>query len=172
MPTDRAARYWGFRTDPNRTAEIVASLKDGELRQGWGYQDDLDLNHIGDLVRSEGRGALNDDQRAAWRRCQRTWPGHWDPIGPGDVLLLPKVPRGGEFSLVRVTGPYRFDIHPQGDLGHVLPIEMLRLGIPNSNVHVEAGLQRTLRQRSPIWEITRHAAAIESLLEVKSRDVV
>jgi hypothetical protein len=69
------------------------------------------------------------------------------------------------FSLARVDGPYRFDIHPEGDLGHILPVKLLRRGIPNSNVHVSSGIQRTLRQRSPIWEISHLAADIEALLE-------
>src|SRR4051812_1791390 len=125
------ARYWGFRTDPNRSETIREALDRGELRQGWGYRDDLDLNVLGPLVNEKGRKALDDQQRAAWRRCQRMWPGHWDPIRADDILLLPKVPHPGSFSLVRVVGPYRFSVHPDGDLGHILPVEVLRSEIPN-----------------------------------------
>jgi Restriction endonuclease len=89
------------------------------------------------------------------------------PLGSDPIrrrAAAAKVPRPGTFSLARVNGPYRFAIHPEGDLGHILPVEVLRFEIPNSNVHVSAGIQRTLRQRAPIWEITHLAADVEGLL--------
>lgn len=168
-------RYWGFRTDPHRLATIVAALQSAELRQGWGYRPDLDLDLLGELVAQRGRDALDGEQQAAWRRCQRMWPGHWDPIRPGDVVLLPKVPQTGTFTLARIDGPYHFEQHRDGDLGHILPATVLRWEIPNSNVHVSSGIQRTLRQRSPIWEITHLASDLEALLaqdagQLASRD--
>ena len=65
-------RYWVVRTNVNVVSEvIVPSLDAGELRQGWGYRDDQDLNVIGPIVNDEGRSALHDDQKATWRRVQR-----------------------------------------------------------------------------------------------------
>ena len=50
---------------------VVPSLDAGDLRQGWAYRDDRDLNTIGPIVQERGRGALNDHQKATWRRVQR-----------------------------------------------------------------------------------------------------
>ena len=69
------ARDWVVRTDWRELDEVILpSLDEGLLRQDWGYEDDQDLNVIGQLVYEEGRNALNGDQKATWRRVQRFWP--------------------------------------------------------------------------------------------------
>lgn len=121
------ANQWVVRTDPgSRESVILPSLEAGLLRQGWGYQEDQDLNVIGPIVMSQGRGALNADQKATWRRVQHFWSGHWDPVCEGDLILLPKIPKERHWRLVRVVGPYRFEPHSDsGDHGHVLPVEAM-----------------------------------------------
>jgi hypothetical protein len=65
-------RDWVVRTDWHHLDEVVLpSLEQGLLRQGWGYQDNQDLNVIGPLFYEDGRSALDDDQKATWRRVQR-----------------------------------------------------------------------------------------------------
>jgi hypothetical protein len=52
------ARDWVVRTDWRELDEVILpSLDEGLLRQGWGYEDDQDLNVIGQLVYEEGRNA-------------------------------------------------------------------------------------------------------------------
>jgi hypothetical protein len=89
-------RVWVVRTDVNHVDDVILpSLEAGELRQGRSGRPDEDLNIIGPIVDQRGRGALNAAQKATWRRVQRFWSGHWDPVQPGDLVLLPKVPGVG-----------------------------------------------------------------------------
>lgn len=106
----RMPRDWVVRTDSSRLDDVILpSLEEGMLRQGWGWRDDQNLDVIGPIVYEHGRGALNDPQKATWRRVQRFWPQHWDPVREGDRILMPKVPRvWGHWRLVQVIGTYRF----------------------------------------------------------------
>jgi len=42
-----------------------------------------------------------------------------------DVLVMPKMPSPGQFTIARVSGRYRFEISPEcpNDFGHVVPID-------------------------------------------------
>lgn len=164
------ARDWVVRTDWHSLDEVILpSLQKRELRQGWGYQDDQNLGVIGPLVYEHGRAALNDDQKATWRRVQRFWPEHWDPIQIGDRILLPKVPAWGRWRLVEVVGAYRFERHPEsGDHGHILPIKTIVPDIAASNSMVSARLQRTMRNQGPMWNVDALSQDIDRL--VASRD--
>lgn len=159
-------RYWVVRTDVNFVAEvIVPSLDAGDLRQGWAYRDDQDINVIGRIVQERGRGALNQHQKATWRRVQRFWPEHWDPVKPGDRIVLPKVPGWGRWRIVQATGGYRFEPHPEtGDHGHILAVETLVDEISSTNAAVGAGLQRTMRTQGPMWNIDGLGDEVERLL--------
>jgi len=93
-------------------------------------------------------------RKATWRRVQRFWDGHWDPVTEGDLIVLPKVPGWARWTLVEVTGSYRFERHPvYGDYGHILPVRTLIADIASSNRTVGAGLQRTMRNQGPMWNI-------------------
>jgi hypothetical protein len=154
------------RTDVPRLDEVILpSLRSGELRQGWGYRADQDLNVVGTLVYESGRSALNDAQKATWNRVQRFWPGHWDPVHEDDLILLPKVPGPRRWSLVKVTGTYRYEIHPtSGDHGHILPVETLVPEIAPSNLNVQSGLVRTMRCERPMWSISHLSDEVDALL--------
>jgi len=103
------ARYWVVRTDVSVVDDvIVPALDAGELRQGWGYREDQNLARIAATIDGRGRRGLNDHQKATWRRVQRFWPQHWEPVPVGDLIVLPKVPGWGRWRLVEVTGTYRF----------------------------------------------------------------
>lgn len=157
---------WVVRTDFEHLDEVILpSLEEGELRQGWGYQKEQDLTVIGPLFYEAGRDALSVDQKATWRRVQRFWPEHWDPVREGDRILLPKVPALGRWRLVEVAGAYRFDPHPlTSDHGHILPVRTIVGDIANTNVAVGAGLQRTMRNRSPMWKIDHLADELDRLV--------
>ena len=159
-------RYWVVRTDVSVAREvIVPSLDIGDLREGWAYRDDQDLNVIGPIVHENGRDALNDHQKATWRRVQRFWPEHWDPIQSGDRIVLPKVPGWGRWRLVEAVGGYRFERHPDtGDHGHVLRVKTLLPEVSSSNAAVGAGLQRTMRSQGPMWNIDSLGDEVERLL--------
>lgn len=160
-------RVWVVRTDVNHVEDVIfPSLKAGELRQGWGGRPDEDLNVIGPIVDERGRGALNAAQKATWRRVQRFWPGHWDPVQCGDLVLLPKVPGWGRWALAEVTGTYRYAPHPDTqDHGHILPVKLLVSEISPTNAAVSARLQRTMRNQGPMWNIDVLADDVMRLVE-------
>lgn len=164
-------RCWVVRTDFSRLEDVILpSLETGVLRQGWSYLPEQDLNIVGPIVYESGRQALTEDQQATWRRVQRFWPDHWEPVRIGDWVLLPKVPTWGHWRLVEVTGTYSFSRHPDsGDHGHTLPVKTLVADIASSNVSVGAGLQRTMRNQGPMWNIDALADEVERLLVAGQR---
>jgi hypothetical protein len=105
-------RYWVMRTDVNAREQLLAALDRGELRQGWGYDERLDLNRIARKLADHGWrvGALDDEERSAWRGNQRMWPGHHGRISVGDLIVVPKMPRDRHWMIVEVVGDYRFDL--------------------------------------------------------------
>jgi predicted Mrr-cat superfamily restriction endonuclease len=49
-----------------------------------------------------------------------------DGMQIGDLVLLPHLPREWRWSVVRITGPYRYEIaRPQNDYGHILPVDVV-----------------------------------------------
>lgn len=164
-------RYWVMRTDVNARVRLLAALKKGELRQGWGYEERLDLNRIAEKLEANGWrvSSLDDGERAAWRGNQRMWPGHWGRINAGDIIVLPKMPQDRHWMIVEVTGDYRFDILGDlGDYGHVLPVKIRVADISNANRAVSAGLQRTMRTQSRLWNIDSLADDVNRLLDEAS----
>lgn len=137
-----AERYWAMRTHFERREEVILpSLDEGELRQGWGSREEQDLEVIGGLVHEGGIAALTDEQKDTWRGNQRLWPSDPDPVRPGHIIVTPKLPEASQLSIVRVTGTYRYAPNPDWeDYGHIIPVEVLRRGIPYSNRHIQAGL--------------------------------
>ena len=160
------ARYWVVRTDVSVVREVILpSLAHGDLRQGWAYRDDQDLNIIGPIVYDKGRDALNDHQKATWRRVQRFWPEHWEPVQAGDRIILPKVPDWGRWRLVEALGAYLFSRHPKTrDHGHILKVKTLVGDISSTNAAVGAGLQRTMRSQGPMWNVDALGDEVERLL--------
>jgi predicted Mrr-cat superfamily restriction endonuclease len=90
--------------------------------------------------------------------------------------VTPKLPEASQLSIVRVTGTYRYAPNPDWeDYGHIVPVEVLRRGIPYSNRHIQAGLRRSLRTPGRFWSLDHQAEAIDALLalteaETDSRD--
>ena len=164
-------RYWVVRTDVSVVNEVILpSLDEGDLRQGWAYRDDLDLNIIGPIVYERGRVGLNDHQKATWRRVQRFWPEHWEPVQAEDRILLPKVPTWGRWRVVEALGGYRFSRHPStGDHGHILKVKTLVEDVSSTNAAVGAGLQRTMRTQGPMWNIDYLGDEVERLLSAAAK---
>jgi len=156
-------RYWVMRTDRDVQAFIWEEIRAGRLRQGWGYQSDQDVRHIRTVARSE----RSKHQHRSWRGNRRMFADEHDSIQRGDVVVVPHVPRYRRWQIVRVTGPYYFEIDPSHeDYGHILPVELLTKERP---VHpdeeaVPAGLRRTMRNQGRLWNIDRLADDVERVL--------
>jgi hypothetical protein len=176
------ARYWAMRTDRENKEFILAELKQGRLRQGWGYDDSQNLNLI--RQQREAGGAwwerLTPEQREALPHFKMLGGGE-DSIQQGDVILLPNLPEDGFFCLARVKGDYRFEmlqLQPNQqrhgltqDYGHILPVELLTpQGVNKYAKQVSAAIRHTLHTRNRLWNLDGYGHDIENVLAAVQRD--
>ncbi|MCP9490379.1 MAG: restriction endonuclease [Solirubrobacteraceae bacterium MAG38_C4-C5] len=156
-------RYWVMGTDRSNAEELARELREGRMRQGWGYAAELDLHGIAGL-RDDG-AELSSAQRDTWRRCRRLLPEQDDAMREGDIVVLPHLPRERRWSLARVTGGYRFEPLPSTeDHGHIREVELLYEGIDWDHPAADARLRGTMGNRQPQWNIDRLGDSIEHLL--------
>lgn len=163
-------RYWALRTDQARRDFIWAELQAGRLRQGWGYRDDLDLEHLAQLRRNGVK--LPKYQQDAWRGNRRLLPTEPDGMQVGDLVVFLNMPRPGLWSIARVTGGYRYEISDQPnavngdrDYGHIREVELLtdERGIDPRMEGASEGFRRSMRPISRMWRIDDHGEEIERL---------
>lgn len=163
-------RYWVMRTDKNNIDLIYREVKEGRLRQGWGYQEDQNLDIIRSAM-SEGK-SLNDDQKVCWRGNRRMHPQEWDSIQKGDLILLPNLPNLGLWSIAKVVGDYYYQIHPNyRDYGHILKVELLNREKPVNpySEFVSANLRKTMTNRLRLWNIDPYKEDVDKLISAIDR---
>jgi hypothetical protein len=145
-------RYWVMRTDRNRAAEIWAEVQGGRLRQGWGWDPEMNLELI-DRKQRAGE-PLTEWQQLAWgnRRMLTSQP---DGIHVGDIILAVHLPSQGQLTVLRVIGGYEFDGGQLlGDCGHILPVEIVPPGtIRHNDPRLSPRLQGALGNRIRLWNI-------------------
>jgi hypothetical protein len=157
--------YWVMRTSPWERPYIWAESQRGRLRQGWGWNAEMNLDVIADLLR---RGSqLSDEQRMAWRsRRMRTAAS--DGMRMDDLVVAPNLPDWGRLSVFRVIGSYvysmdaprRFDER----FGHVLPVEFLAGRIDRRAPIVSDGLRAMLRPKTRLYNISGYGGDVERLI--------
>ena len=163
-------RYWALRTDQSRREFMWRELRDGRLRQGWGYRSDQDLEL---LARLRSRGSdLKVHQRDAWRGNRRLLPTEPGAVQVGDLVVFLHLPRYGAWSIARVTGGYRFEISEMPnavdgtpDYGHIRDVELLTgdaLIDPERDA-VSDGLRAAMRNRQRMWSIDPWGEEVERL---------
>ena len=92
-------------------------------------------------------------------------------IKKGDIILTPNLPKSGFFSLMVVSGAYRYEIlnfrDGNHDLGHILPVQLLSgsSGINKYNKFVAADIRRTMRCQLRLWSLNGYAELIDELIE-------
>jgi hypothetical protein len=157
--------YWVMRTSQWERPYIWAEAQRGRLRQGWGWNAEMNLDTIAEVVR--GGGEPSDEQRMAWRsrRMRTTAP---DGMRIGDILVAPNIPVWGVLSVFRITGSYEYslDAPRQWDerFGHVLPVELLVTGIDRRSPKVSDGLRSMLRVQTRLYNISGYGGDVERLL--------
>jgi hypothetical protein len=144
-PADPSVPGWMMRTDRSRAGWLWSEVLAGRLRQGWGYQPKQDLVLLRD--RRERGEPMDRDDDWAWpnRRMLSDEP---DGMQIGDLVLLPHLPRDWRWSVVRITGAYRYAIDPEvGDLGHTLPVEVVAADLGDDQMTDEVRSMRTYPAR-------------------------
>lgn len=141
-------------------------LGQNRLRQGWGYEDRLDLRKL--LKKKQEEIPFDDAERDAWKNWRMLGEESGfrdDSILLGDYILVPNMPRNGHFTICKVSGPYEYDDTEIGDYRHYLPVEVLAQDIANEHELADAGLRRSLRCRSRLWWIGGYVDSITQLLD-------
>ncbi len=161
--------YWVMRTSPWERQYIWAEAQRGRLRQGWGWNAEMNLDVIAE-VRAKG-GDLSDQQRLA-TRSRRMRTSEPDGVRVGDIVVAPNLPVWGEFSVLRVTGSYHYSLDaPRGEgerFGHVLPVELLASAIDRRAPVVSDALRAALRPQARLYNIDAYGGDVERVL---GRDV-
>ena len=169
-------RYWAIRTDKYNRDLLYKELCQGQLRQGWGYNENQDLFKIQKEIDkgNEWWDRLSEEQKEALPHL-RMLSDSEDSIQIGDIILAPNLPEHNLFCLAEVTGKYYYqmlklgdetDVNELGnDYGHVLPVRLLTpSGIEKFNQSVHAELRSTLRAPMRMWNLDAYSEHIEKIL--------
>jgi len=126
-------RVFVFRVDyDDRYDFIKEELRQGRLRQGWGPAPLLGADGEPD-AEAFARGLM-----AAWPDSSEDPFRRFNILAPmldmkqGDLLVIPRMPDlwSGTFTIVELTGPYRFEFPAaldEQDFGHIIPINTSRV---------------------------------------------
>ena len=164
--------YWAMRTSRDseeHRAFLRKELLDGRLRQGWGSRAEQDLRRIEEAWRKDA--PLSRDQADASRHWRMGNGPQAEYMNRGDMVLIPNMPHDGLFTLVRIEGPYEFEISPEfGDFGHLRRIDVLTpMGVANENRMVDAGLRRSLRYPGRLWRIPSYSECLEEIVQYSGK---
>ena len=154
--------YWAFRIDNDKRNYLFEEIKQGRLRQGWGYSKDQDLRQ---------------DYNKIDINARRNLP-IFNKVRKGDYILIPHVESWDEIAIVRATEHfndpekgYRFDIPEYGDYGHIFPVEYIKR-FSKQNINVEGSIRETFKCRSRFWNINRCAEDIEKILKIDEEELI
>ncbi|HUQ77530.1 MAG TPA: hypothetical protein VM427_01490 [Patescibacteria group bacterium] len=157
--------YWVMRTSANDHDYIWAEAQKGRLRQGWGWNEDMNLDTIAETLRRGGE--LTGDQPLTMR-ARRMRTSEPDGMRVGDIVVAPNLPVWGELSVFRVASSYVYAMdppQPSGDrFGHVLPVELLLGAVDRRSSKVSDGLRAMLRPQTRLYNITAYGGDVERLL--------
>ncbi len=156
-----AKHYFGFRVDSTSTDKcnfFFEEIKQGRLRQGWGYDAGQNLrNQTVDKGASRNKSMLN--------------------VKCGNILLIPHIPLYHEVTVVEAIDDwrigYQFEINQKyGDYGHVFPVRYL-CHFNRYNVHVDACIRSSLRNPSRFWQLNYECDdSVENLLNIAPQDLI
>jgi hypothetical protein len=156
--------YWVMRTSPWERPFLWSEARAGRLRQGWGVEDEQNLEVIAATL--QRGGSLSDLQLEA-RRALRMLTSWHDGMRFGDVVVTPNLPEYGPLSIFRVTGSYQWS--PVAPLrfgerfGHVLPVELLTANVDRRGPDVSDGLRSVLGVQTRLYNITGYGGDVERL---------
>jgi hypothetical protein len=161
--------YWVMRTSQAERAYVWAEARRGRLRQGWGWNDEMNLDRIAERVRLGVE--LNDIERAAWR-SRRMRVGTGGAMQLSDLVVAPNLPNWGQLSVFRIVGSYNWsmDAPRKWDerFGHVLPVELLVSGVDRRAPQVSDTLRAVTRLQPRLWSITPYGGEVERLVEQRA----
>lgn len=134
--------------DQERIVKVYNSLKTGEGRFGWSNIQTADLRVLRERVEQDGWESLSQQEKNCYH-------GFLLAIEPEDYVVYINVPKWGECTLAKVTGPYewRFD---DEDFNHRFPVsaESVRVFNRNDKTKVHPALSARLKLQGRWWTIS------------------
>ena len=173
---ERQCRYWAIRTDKENREILLGELLNGKMREGWGYALDQDLTKIQAEVEKGGKWweRLSETQKEVLPHLRMLSKSN-DSVQIGDLIIVPNLPKYGEFCVVEVIGDYFYDplklgendINDLGsDYGHILPVHVLTpKGVNKYAEPVDARIRSTLRTPMRMWNIDGYGQAVEAVVQ-------
>ncbi len=155
--------YWGFRT--SHVEKLYYEMKDGRLRQGWGWLDGQDLRKLDKNEKgAEDYGARKN--LPMFRKVKK------------DDLLLVTIPHPvawHKVAIVRATQDwsenYKFEkLEGEDDYKHVFPVEYIREFHTNSHI-VHGEIRKTLKCQRRFWNTSNYAEYIDVILKAKEEEL-
>lgn len=146
--------YWGYRTNwRNSKAHefFYDELREGHLRQGWGWDPQQDLRHP-TLDKGEKRNLPI-----------------FNNVKKGDYLLIPHMPSYYLVTIVRATEDfnmgYTFKLeNGQKDYGHCFPVEFCCVFNRGNKKIVHADIRSSLRNPMRFWCMSPYKEYIQNIL--------
>ena len=149
---------WFWNIDITMQSYFTDELQRHRLRQGWGYDERLDLRKL--HVKVSANTSLDPEEQKAWDRCHPMLL----YMQEGDLVAVKNVPGRDQFTIARVTGGYDFKIDPSiGDYGHFLPVEIVTAYHKYSKVVPSPLVNALNREQNPIRVTYKHQQAIRDL---------
>jgi len=148
---------WMMRTHRDIASWLWTEVLAGRLRQGWGSHPDRNL----ELLRAKrDRGEPFDDgDELAWDN-RRMLPDEPDGMQVGDLVLTPHLPREWRWSVLRITGRYRYSVHEElHDYGHILPVSIVESDISPDDVFVTDALREAARYPARLMKMSEEQVA-------------
>jgi len=145
---------WFWNIDINKQKYFNVELQKHRLRQGWGYEDKLDLRKL-----NASKTPLDEEEQEAWSRCYYML----SDIKVGDLVAVKNVPDHDKFTIVKVTGLYDFKLGNEVNYGHILPVRIVGVYNKQSAVVPTTLVNALNHARYPIHVTHKHKQAICAL---------
>jgi hypothetical protein len=142
--------YWGYRIDTSAIDYFTKELREGRLRQGWGWHEEQNLR-----IMKKDEGASKNLPMM-------------NRVKKGDILIIPRLPDWDHVTIAEALDDwdkaYEFSISAgQIDYGHIFPAREIRNFVRNSPV-VKSEIRTTLHARQRFWNVNYCSSEIEEIL--------
>lgn len=153
---------WFWNIDTENLEYFASELSLGRLRQGWGYEENLDLRLIDEKFRN--KQPLTENEQTTWNHCcpMLTF------IQPEDLVAVKNVPSRDKFTIVKVTGGYNFSIEKHGDYGHTLQVKIVKVYHKNAQYVPVPFTSALNRERNSIRVTYQHHDTLLALATMET----
>lgn len=143
--------FWGYRIRNDIADYFFSELKQGRLRQGWGYLQEHNL--VNEFITDDG--------------ARRNKP-IYEKVKKGDYLIIPHLPSYDFVTIAQATDDfdngYKFSIDTfYDDFGHIFPAKYC-IHFRKSNINVGSKIKSTLKCISRFWNADQCKYEIVNIL--------